>query len=145
MKNKNVVKDVILAFVGLGLIGLGFVLNKIVPRTDLILMLLPYTLIGAGCGVFGHYTENLIKYYSIKNNEKLSKEIEINKNDERNVLIAEKSKAKAFDLMSYMVASLIIIFAMMKLDTLVLMILASVNLSLQMYALYWRHKFEKEM
>ena len=109
-KNKNVIKEWFLTFVGIGLVVVGFLLHKYSLRTDKMIVTIPYIFIGVGCGIFGHFMDNLIKYFSTKNHEELERQIQIEKNDERNILIVEKSKAKAYDLMIYLFASLLIIF-----------------------------------
>ena len=89
--------------------------------------------------------DNLIKYFSTKNHEELERQIQIEKNDERNILIVEKSKAKAYDLMIYLFASLLIIFSLMGVDKLAIIMIVAIYLSIQIYALYWRSKFESKM
>ena len=143
--NGRVIKNVAFAFLGLGLIVLGFFAHIMVASTDRGIAAVPYLLIGFGCGIFGHYTGNIISYLSTKNNEELKRQIEIEKNDERNKLIAEKSKSKAYDLMIYLFAAMLIMFSLMGVDKLQLIIVVAIYLSIQIYALYWRSKFERTM
>lgn len=144
-KNNNVVKDCFLTFLGIGLVLVGFLFHNKIVSTDKMIATIPYIFIGVGCGIFGHFMDNLIKYFSTKNNEELEKQIQIDKNDERNIIIAEKSKAKAYDLMIYLFASLLIIFSLMGVDKLVIIMIVAIYLSIQIYALYWRTKFERKM
>ena len=144
-KNKNVIKEWFLTFVGIGLVVVGFLLHKYSLSTDKMIVTIPYIFIGVGCGIFGHFMDNLIKYFSTKNHKELERQIQIDKNDERNILIAEKSKAKAYDLMIYLFASMLIIFSLMGVDKLAIIMIVSIYLSIQIYALYWRSKFESKM
>ena len=144
-KNKNVIEEWLLTFVGIGLVVVGFLLHKYSLSTDKMMVIIPYILIGVGCGIFGHFMGNLIKYFSTKNHEELERQIQIDKNDERNILIAEKSKAKAYDLMIYLFTSILIIFSLMGVDKLAIIMIVAIYLSIQIYALYWRSKFEKKM
>ena len=144
-KNKNVVKDCFLTFLGIGLVLVGFLFHNKIVSTDKMIATIPYIFIGVGCGIFGHFMDNLIKYFSTKNNEELEKQIQIDKNDERNIIIAEKSKAKAYDLMIYLFASLLIIFSLMGVDKLVIIMIVAIYISIKIYALYWRTKFERKM
>lgn len=144
-KNKNVIKEWFLTFVGIGLVVVGFLLHKYSLRTDKMIVTIPYIFIGVGCGIFGHFMDNLIKYFSTKNYKELERQIQIDKNDERNILIAEKSKAKAYDLMIYLFASMLIIFSLMGVDKLAIIMIVAIYLSIQIYALYWRSKFENKM
>ena len=145
-KNKNVIKDWFLTFLGIGLVVAGFLIHKSsVSSTDKMIVTIPYIFIGIGCGTFGHFTGNIIKHFSIENHEELEKRMQIAKNDERNILIAEKSKAKAYDLMIYMFAAMLIIFSLMSVDKIAIIIMAAIYLSIQIYALYWRFKYENKM
>ena len=144
-KNKNLVKDCFLTFLGIGLVLVGFLFHKNSVSTDKMMDTISYIFIGVGCGIFGHFMGNLIKYFSTKNHEELERQIQIEKNDERNILIAEKSKAKAYDLMIYLFASLLLIFSLMGVDKLAIIMIVAIYLSIQIYALYWRSKFESKM
>ena len=144
-KNKNVVKDCFFTFLGIGLVLVGFLFHNKIVSTDKMIATIPYIFIGFGCGIFGHFMDNLIKYFSTKNHEELERQIRIDKNDERNIIIAEKSKAKAYDLMIYLFASLLIIFSLMGVDKLAIIMIVAIYLSIQIYALYWRSKFESKM
>ena len=144
-KNKNVIEEWLLTFVGIGLVVVGFLLHKYSLSTDKMMVIIPYIFIGVGCGIFGHFMDNLIKYFSTKNHKELERQIQIDKNDERNILIAEKSKAKAYDLMIYLFASMLIIFSLMGVDKLAIIMIVAIYLSIQIYALYWRSKFESKM
>ena len=129
-KNKNVIKDWFLTFLGIGLVVAGFLIHKnSVSSTDKMIVTIPY----------------IIKHFSIENHEELEKRMQIAKNDERNILIAEKSKAKAYDLMIYMFAAMLIIFSLMSVDKIAIIIMAAIYLSIQIYALYWRFKYENKM
>ena len=144
-KNENVVKDCFLTFLGIGLVVVGFLIHNKSVSTDKMIPTISYIFIAVGCGIFGHFMDNLIKYFSTKNHEQLERQIQIDKNDERNILIAEKSKAKAYDLMIYLFASLLIIFSLMGVDKLAIIMIVAIYLSIQIYALYWRYKFESKM
>ena len=144
-KNKNVIKEWFLTFVGIGLVVVGFLLHKYSLSTDKMIVTIPYIFIGVGCGIFGHSMDNLIKYFSTKNHKELERRIQIDKNDERNILIAEKSKAKAYDLMIYLFVSILIILSLMGVDKLAIIMIVAIYLSIQIYALYWRSKFENKM
>lgn len=143
-RSKSILKDWILVFFGVALVLTDSIFTKelIVNKT---VLAIPYLFIGIGCGVFGHFMGNIIKYFSTKNNKELIRQLEIDKKDERNVLIAEKSKAKAYDLMTYLFAAMLIMFSLMGVDKLQIIILVAIYLSIQIYAVFWRSKFEKEM
>lgn len=144
-KNKNITKDCLLTFLGVGLVAVGFLLHKNSVSTDKMMVTIPYIFIGIGCGIFGHFMGYVIKYFSTKNHEELERQIQIDKNDERNILLAEKSKAKAYDLMIYLFAAMLIIFSLMGVDKFAILMIVAIYLSIHIYALYWRSKFENKM
>ena len=143
--NKSILRDFMLVFLGLALVLTGLYLHKSIDSINKTVLAIPYVFIAAGCGVFGHFMGNIIKYFSTKNSKELIRQLEIDKNDERNVLLAEKSKAKAYDLMTYLFVAMIIIFSLMGVDKLQIIILVAIYFSIQIYGVFWRFKFEKEM
>jgi alpha/beta superfamily hydrolase len=105
----------------------------------------PYVCIGIGTGAFGHGMGNIVSYKAMKQNPDLQKQAEINRNDERNVAIANRSKAKAYDLMTFVFGALIMSFALMGVEVTALLLSVFVYLFVQGYAIYYRCKYEKEM
>lgn len=144
-KNNTVLKNSFFVLLGLALVVLGIFGQKQDVSGEKSVEAIYYLLIGLGCGIFGHFTGNIIRYFSIKNNEALRRQIEIEKKDERNIAIAEKSKSKAYDLMIYLFAAMLIMFSLMGADKVQIVIIVAVYLSIQLYGLYWRAIFEKEM
>lgn len=144
-KNNTVLKNSFFVLLGLALVVLGIFGQKQGVSGEKTVEAIYYLLIGLGCGIFGHFTGNIIRYFSIKNNEALRRQIEIEKKDERNIAIAEKSKSKAYDLMIYLFAAMLIMFSLMGADKVQIVIIVAVYLSIQLYGLYWRAIFEKEM
>lgn len=94
---------------------------------------------------FRTFYEKYHQAFFSKNNEEPVRKIEIEENDKRNILIAEKSKARAYDIMIYIFAVLILIFSLMGINRLAIIFLVVAFLSMQVYALYWRFTFEKKM
>lgn len=144
-KNNTVLKNSFFVLLGLALVVLGILGQKQGVSGEKTVEAIYYLLIGLGCGIFGHFTGNIIRYFSIKNNEALMRQIEIEKKDERNIAIAEKSKSKAYDLMIYLFAAMLIMFSLMGADKVQIVIIVAIYLSIQLYGLYWRAIFEKEM
>lgn len=144
-QNNTVLKNLVFALFGLALIVLGIFAHMNGASDVKGIVAIYYLLIGIGCGIFGHFTGNIISYFSLRNNEAHMRQIEIEKKDERNIVIAEKSKSKAYDLMIYLFAAMLIMFSLMGADKLQIVIVVAVYLSIQIYALYWRGKFESIM
>ncbi len=73
------------------------------------------------------------------------KRIEIEKQDERNLAIGYRSKAKAYDLMVYIFGALLLVFTLLDVQLAAILLLASSYLLVIAYGIYKRQKYEKEM
>ncbi|WP_319001035.1 DUF6442 family protein [Clostridium algidicarnis] len=109
------------------------------------MLAVPYVCIGVDCGIFGHGMGNYISYKAIKGNPEVKKQLNIDKSDERNIEIANKSKAKAYDIMTFVYVALIVCFALMGIDIIAILLLVFTYLFVQGYGIYYRCKYEKEM
>lgn len=143
MKGKK--SDYAITAIGLVLAAAGLFWVKSLVNPQGFLLALPYVCIGIGCGVFGHGMGNIISHKAIKTNPDLQKQIEIDKNDERNVAISNRAKAKAYDLMTFVFGALMMIFALMGVDVIAVLLLVFAYLFVQGYGIYYRCKYDKEM
>ncbi|NLG49498.1 MAG: hypothetical protein GX552_05230, partial [Chloroflexi bacterium] len=99
MKNSGIGKNVVLSALGLAVLITGLVLAKLLPDAQGIMRALPYVCIGIGAGLFGGNLGAAIGVYLLKKDPNAAKQKEIEVNDERNIVISNKAKAKAYDLM----------------------------------------------
>ena len=134
-----------LTVVGLALLGVGLYLIKAISDPQGFLRALPYVCVGVGCGVFGHGAGDLISRRAMKNSPDLVKQIEIETQDERNVAIARRAKAKAYDRMIPVFGALLLAFALMGADLVVVLLLVSAYLFIVGCGIYYRCKYDKEM
>lgn len=95
--------------------------------------------------MFGHGMGNVISERAINSAPELKKKLDIEKNDERNVAIANKAKGKAFDVMTWVFSALMVSFALMGIDTVAVLLLVFAYLLVHGFAIYYRFKFDKEM
>lgn len=127
-------------------IGLYLVITRGDPQgTQGIMRVLPYVCIGIGSGLFGHGMGNMISERAIRKDPNFMKKLDIEKNDERNIAIANRAKGKAFDMMTFVFGALILSFGLMGVDTIALLLLVFAYLSVHGFAIYYRFKFDKEM
>jgi hypothetical protein len=105
---------------------------------------LPYFLVGLGCGMLGHGAGNIVEASLKRKHPELRKREEINAKDERNIMIANRAKSKAFDVMEYIYAALMLAFALMGTSFTVLIPMVVVYLFVNGYSIYWRARFEKD-
>ncbi len=143
MKSKIVKYTTI--FLGLLLLVTGLYLIKTTGTSQGIMVALPYVCIGIGSGLFGHGMGNVISERAIRNDPDLQKRMNIEKNDERNIMIANKAKGKAFDMMTYIFGALMVSFALMDVDMTALLLLVFAYLFVHGFSIYYRIKFDKEM
>ena len=141
---KNVI-SFLLAILGLALFITGLILVKILNEPQGIMTVLPYVCIGLGCGIFGDRMGDIINRKTVMNHPEIAKQIEIEKHDERNIMIGNKAKAKAYDIMIFVYGALLVAFTLMKVDLSVIFLLVMAYLLVCGYGVYYRLKYNKEM
>ncbi|GLB28237.1 hypothetical protein LAD12857_01600 [Lacrimispora amygdalina] len=137
--------DYMVTSLGIILLAAGLYLVKTLPDPQGLLLALPYIFIGFGCGIFGHGMGNIISRKLTKNAPDIQKKLEIEKNDERNIAISNRAKAKAFDMMTFVFGALMVSFALMRIDMTAVLLLVFVYLFVHGYGIYFRMKYDKEM
>lgn len=138
-------KDYCFVIIGILLLGIGLFCIKIISDPQGIMQTLPYICVGLGCGVFGHGIGNIVGERAIANSPEIKKQLDIDKNDERNIEIANCAKAKAYDMMIYVFGALMICFPLMGVDRVVVLLLVFAYLFVVAYGIYYRFKYDKEM
>jgi hypothetical protein len=133
------------AITGIVLLILGLVILKTIEEPEGIIRVLPYICIGVGCGLFGHGMGEIASCRLLKNSPEIIKQIEIEKNDERNVVLAARSKAKAFDMMTFVYGALMLSFALMQVELAAVLLLVAAYLFVEVYAIFCRFRLEREM
>ena len=142
--NKKLI-NYFIAIIGVILLACGLILIKLIHTPEGILTTLPYICVGIGCGMFGHGTGNIINSRIMYNNPNFKKQMEIEQKDERNIVIQNSAKAKAYDMMIFIFAALMISLALMNVDMRVILMLVVSYLFVVGYSVYCRIKFDKKM
>ena len=137
--------DYIVTSIGIILLAAGLYLVKTLPDPHGLLLTLPYIFVGFGCGIFGHGMGNILSHKLTKNDPNFQKKLEIEKNDERNIAISNRAKAKAYDMMTFVFGALMVSFALMRIDMTAVLLLVFVYLFVHGYGIYYRMKYDKEM
>lgn len=135
----------LITVIGILLLGTGLYLVKAITDPEGIMQALPYICVGLGCGIFGHGMGNIINRRVLKNNPNIQKQMEINKNDERNIAIGNSAKAKAYDMMIFVYGALMLSYALMGIDMIAVLLLVFSYLFIVVYGIYYRIKYDKEM
>ena len=134
----------ILALAGILCFITGLVLLKMVAEPKGVLQVLPYICIGIGCGVFGHGAGEIAANRTYAKNPQLRKQLEIEKQDERNVTIANKAKAKAYDAMLLVLGAVMIAFSLMNVPTTTILLLVGAYLLVVGVNIFYLNKYQKE-
>ena len=129
--------DWVITLIGVIMLGIGLFMTKTIENVQGILLTLPYVLMGIGCGILGYGMSNIVSPKAISKDLDLQRQLEIEKNDERNIEIATKSKAKAYDLMTFLFGVLMLSFALMNIDMAVILLLVAAYLSVHIYGIYY--------
>ena len=137
--------SLIISFISIVSIAGGLLLIKTLENPNEFILTLSYICIGVGCGVFGHGMGNFVAIKTVQNNAEIKKQMDIVRKDERNIAISNRAKAKAYDLMTYTFGALLLIFTLMGVDLIPLLLLVFIYLLIQIYAVYYRIKYDKEM
>lgn len=143
MKKKWMDPVVMLAGIILLLLGLIWIKGDFyIPEA---MRALPYVCIGVGCGLFGQGTGNMINNRTLKKYPELQKQMEVSQKDERNQAIQQRAKSKAFERMLYVFSALILAFALMGVDAVVVLLLVFVYLFVIGTFVYYLVRYDKEM
>ncbi|WNS77343.1 hypothetical protein RRV45_10280 [Bacillus sp. DTU_2020_1000418_1_SI_GHA_SEK_038] len=142
---KKSISAYILTVVGLGLLSGGLYFIKTNEGLQGMLGALPYICVGLGCVIFGHGMGEIVLQRAMKSAPAAAKQLEIGKNDERNLAIANQAKAKAYDMMVFVFGALMLAFTLMGIDLVVLLLFVFSYLLILVYGTYYRFKFNKEM
>ncbi|MFL0195396.1 DUF6442 family protein [Clostridium sp. WILCCON 0269] len=138
----------ITTIIGLLLLGIGLYIVKVVIKPiepQGIVKALPYICIALGCGIFGRGMDEIISSRAIKNYPEIKKQIEIHVQDERNIAIKNRAKAKGYDMMIFIFGALILALALMGIDLTVVLLLVFGYIFVAGYCIYYRCKYDKEM
>ncbi|MDH8679870.1 hypothetical protein QE109_17115 [Fusibacter bizertensis] len=143
-KQKRMI-DYITVSIGLALLVVGLYLIKALTDPKGVMLALPYVAIGIGCGTFGHGMGNIIQRKALKGHPEIARQIAIDQNDERNIAVGNRAKAKAHDMMVYVFGALMLSYALMGVGVLPILLLVGSYLFVIFYGIYYRVKYDKEM
>lgn len=137
-------KSTFISILGVLLFAVGLYLMKSFVEPQGIMKVLPYLLIGIGCGAFGHGIGDVFGKWATNKKPELAKKIEIDQKDERNIMIANAAKAKGYDIMTYVFSALLLAYALMGASMEIIIPFGIAYLFVQVYAVIIRVKKEKE-
>ena len=98
-----------------------------------------------GAGALGHGAGTLLQRAALKDAPDIQRRIEIEAADERNIALANRAKAKAYDAMIYIFSAVMLVFALMRVDWAAVLLLVAAYLAVVGVGIYYRCKYDKEM
>lgn len=141
MKRKT--KYVIGTILGLILAVGGLFLMK--QELDTINKAVPGIMIGIGSGVFGGSLGSFLGLIISKKYPEKAYQKEIEVKDERNIMIMNKAKSKAFSFIHYSFGPLLLIFVLMNVDLIIIILTVSAYLMLEGVMIFYMNKYSKEL
>ncbi|MEG0592198.1 MAG: DUF6442 family protein [Coprobacillus sp.] len=138
-------RDYLITIIGLLILSIGIYFIKTIDVPTGIMKTLPYLCVGIGCGIFGNGLGNIYSNRLYKNNSDIALEVQINKEDERNITIQNMAKAKGYTMMTYVFSAMILAFALMNESIEITLTLVVVYLFIHIYTVYYRIQLEKKM
>ncbi len=145
MKQYKTGRYIFLSIIGFIIFIAGLVLAKLLPEMNGILKTLSYICVGVGAGIFGGNLGEAVKIRALIKNPQAAKQVEIEQKDERNNYISNKAKARAYDLMLYIYAAILLAFALMRVDMYVILTLTALYLLVILANVFYLTKYHKEM
>ncbi|MBO9605583.1 MAG: hypothetical protein J7639_06515 [Paenibacillaceae bacterium] len=142
---KKTISTYLITVAGVAVLAVGVYFIKTIEDPQGLLRALPYLCVGLGSGMFGHGMGEIMARYAMKHNPAAAKQLEIEKKDERNLAIANRAKAKAYDRMVFVLGALITALALMGIDLTMVLLLVCAYLFIIGYCTYYRFKYYKEM
>lgn len=134
----------LLVVLGIAAVLGGWLLTK-TEEPQGIMMGLPYVLVGIGCGLFGHGVGELVNQRVYADHPEQLRQAEIDKQDERNVMIANAAKARGYSMMVYVFAALMVALALMPNSMQFVIPLVIGYLFVVGYTAYWHVQLNKKL
>jgi hypothetical protein len=145
VKRNNKGKYIILCIFGAALLACGITMAVLITNATGIMVTLPYIILGIGAGVFGTGVGELCKMHVLNKKRKIAKQLEIEEKDERNKIISNMAKAKAYDLMLYVYAAMLLVFVLVQAPLYVILSMVGMYLFLVVIFICYVAKFNKQM
>lgn len=134
----------LLVVLGIAAVLGGWLLTKTEDPQG-IMTALPYVLIGIGCGLFGHGVGELINQKVYASHPEQQRQAEIDRQDERNVMIANAAKSRGYTMMVYVFAALMVAFALMPNSMQFVIPLVIAYLFVTGYTAYWHIRLDRKL
>lgn len=106
---------------------------------------LPFICVGTGCGLAGGSMGELLRLRRIKKRPEEGAWLEIEKRDERNIALNNRAKGKAFDLMLYVFAAMLVMLALFNAPLWITLCMAAAYLFILGSYIFYLSRYQKDM
>lgn len=134
--------------IGVLLIAVGLVTfrqYRAAASGQVTMLALPGVCLGLGCGLFGRSLSELISRRAMKSDPEMRKRVEIEENDERNIAVTRRAKARAYDLMLEVFGVLMVCFTLMNVALAAILMFVGAYLLVVGLRVYWQIKYDAQM
>lgn len=145
MNNKKNIGQYVLTVVGFILFVTGIVLIIFFSESEGIMKAFPFICLGIGAGLCGGGLGAVIRRRQMLKDPQLAKKIDIDTKDERNIAIANKAKAVAYNFTLLIFAVLIMFLSLVQVETYITLIFVGAYLMIIFLNIYFLMKYHKEM
>jgi 1,4-dihydroxy-2-naphthoate octaprenyltransferase len=145
MKNKSIGSCLVYSLIGFIMLVVSVILHKLTKNAHGIIYNSSFILFSIGASVLVQNIRNIFNICAIKKDPQLENQKEIDEKDERNIVIRDKAKAKAFDIMVIVFAALILALSLVLVDQTVVYLFTIVYLFVIFLYIYFMDKYDKEM
>jgi len=137
-------KNTILTIVGFGLLLLGvtFAIRSLEAG---VVTVWPFASIGIGSGLAGAAIGQTLKRRKLATNEEFQEQMQVLQTDERNVVIMNRAKAKAFSISIYLYAALMLAFLLLQIHYIAVLLLTGVYLATIVCYIVFFQRYNKTM
>lgn len=141
---KTTVKNVIFIIVGFCLLLAGVVFAIHSLETGVV-SVWSFASIGIGSGIAGAAIGQTLKHRKLTKDEDFQEQMRVLQKDERNIVISNRAKAKAFSISIYLYAALMIAFLLLRVHSIALLLLTGVYLSTIVCYIVFFNRYSKTM
>lgn len=145
MINKKNRGQYILTVVGFILFVAGIVLAMFFSKSEGIMRTFPFICLGIGAGFCGGGLGSVIRSRQMLKDPQLAKKIDIDAKDERNIAIANKAKAVAYNFTVLIFSALIMFLSLVQVETYIIFIFIGAYLVIIFLHIFFLIKYHKEM
>jgi len=145
MNEQKIYRYIITCVFGAVLIIAGIMLAIFYTAPQGEMQALPFVLVGVGFGISGGGLSFVLSARIMKKDPKIAKQIQVEENDERNITIEHKARAKTDAFVSMLLWALIIFLAVMQVQLAVILVFLGAAFLRMIVLFYWLNKYRKEM